>query len=347
MKGIKSMLGRTIQKAYNLTWKKTYWPDFACLWFFKAFKTAQSLLKQNDFDCLISVSHPFTGHVVGRYLQKKYKVPYWLVDIGDPFCFVETTPLNNAKLYRKLNTQFERSVFNEANGISVTTAGTAKIYTDLFPESGSKIHVIPPVYTLKGPLKSGALSIKTGPSPIILLFIGTLYKSIRSPQFLLEIFDALRIKSSEDRVELHFIGPVNDCLDVFAPYEHHIGKSVFLHGEVARESVASVLDQADVLINIGNLTSYQLPSKLVEYVSLGKPVLNLYKVPDDASLLFLKGYPAVLNIMESLDRIEAADALKTFIQSCGEMNKEDFTPWKEPYTIEKITGKYLDLIVGQ
>ena len=54
--------------------------------------------------------------------------------------------------------------------------------------------------------------------------------------------------------------------------------------------------EADVLVNIGNRTSYQLPSKVVEYAAFGKPILNFLASPDDSSAVFLSKYPFLLNV---------------------------------------------------
>ncbi|MFH1983060.1 MAG: glycosyltransferase [Pseudomonadota bacterium] len=335
-----------IKNVYDLTWKKIYWPDFACLWFFPAITAAKKLLQTKDYDCLITVSHPFTCHMVGHWLRRRHAIPCWIVDIGDPFCFVETTPLNNPKLYPRINARVERKVFAAADTVSVTTDGTAAIYATLFPESRSKIKVIPPVYSLDTSAISRNPPFKRDPGKIVLLYVGTLYSGIRSPRFLLEVFDALPPPRDGRRVELHFIGLVHDCHAAFQSYVKRIGKTLFLHGEIAREAVAPVLREADILINIGNLTSYQLPSKLVEYVSLGKPILNLHKHPQDTSLSFLKGYPAALNMLETTDPTLAAGLLNDFINDADDLCESALATWRAPFTVEKITGVYLNMAAG-
>ena len=36
-----------------------------------------------------------------------------------------------------------------------------------------------------------------------------------------------------------------------------------------------------VLLSIGNFNKYQMPSKVIEYISLGKPVLHFAEIEDD------------------------------------------------------------------
>lgn len=53
---------------------------------------------------------------------------------------------------------------------------------------------------------------------------------------------------------------------------------------------------ADVLVNIGNTNPEMLPSKLFDYISAGKPIVNVYLDKGCPSLEILKGYPFALNL---------------------------------------------------
>ncbi len=55
--------------------------------------------------------------------------------------------------------------------------------------------------------------------------------------------------------------------------------------------------RADVLVNVGNNNRFQLPSKLVDYVAASRPILNFVARPDDPSVIALRGYDAVLNVV--------------------------------------------------
>ena len=53
---------------------------------------------------------------------------------------------------------------------------------------------------------------------------------------------------------------------------------------------------ADVLINLGNTVTNQLPSKIFEYFSSGKPILNLCANPSDPALRYFARYPLALTL---------------------------------------------------
>ena len=87
-----SGLGSFVKVIHDLTWKKLYWPESNCLWFFPARSTALELAKKIPFDAVISTSTPYTGTLVGKALQKANPNLPWTGDIEDTFCFCHTCP---------------------------------------------------------------------------------------------------------------------------------------------------------------------------------------------------------------------------------------------------------------
>ena len=79
--GLVRMSISLIKHLHEFTWKKIYWPDYACLWYFAGKKVTKKLLRQKNYDAVISVSLPFTSHLVGLWIKKhhpKIKCRCWL-----------------------------------------------------------------------------------------------------------------------------------------------------------------------------------------------------------------------------------------------------------------------------
>lgn len=83
------------------------------------------------------------------------------------------------------------------------------------------------------------------------------------------------------------------------------------------EKAAHAMKEANILVNIGNNTSYQLPSKVVEYASTGKAILNLVKTESDSSIPFFDAYPASMCLLEYTESLclETIEQLIKFIGS--------------------------------
>ena len=336
-----SIIKTLVKVIHDHTWKKVFWPDYACLWYFPALKKAKQLLEKHHYESLISVSVPFTGHLVGLGIKKNLPEIPWLVDIGDPFCFIEYLPTNNHHFYKNLNYATENKIFRKAESVSVTTKATLEKYRSLFPESATKISIIPQLMSLDmKPTIKGEVFPKDG--KIRLVFAGRLYSEIRKPDFILRLFKHLLNTHLSDRLELHFFGNINDCQGYFEPYKILIDKKIFCHGIANRDRVLQAMQEADVLVNIANESPYELPSKVVEYVSLGKPVLNLSKIDNDSSTEFFKVYPGTLCLLENgtTSDLEHIVKLVEFIEHPPRIEALKLPDLLAPYQIEEIARAY-------
>ena len=344
---LSAILIRILKRLHDVTWKKIYWPDYACIWFFQALRCANQLCLHNHYDALISVSIPFTCHLISLRLKKNLNDIPWLVDVGDPFCFMDTTPVNNHILYKRLNYRAEKQVFQSANWITVTNDKTAELYKTIFPESSHKIKVIPPLLDDRIKIRNNGTKIFDR-HKINLSYIGNFYKVTREPDAMLELFQSLLRKYPDlrDRLKLHIFGNVGHYRKTFRKY-NNLSKTIMIHGPVSRDIVSHVIHDSDILVNLGNKTNYQLPSKIVEYAASGKPIINLCSTLNDSSLLFLKDYALVKHIFFINNKpAEPISELAEFIRENYDkiLSKSDLKKFIDPYQIENISNQYHLLI---
>jgi glycosyltransferase involved in cell wall biosynthesis len=328
-------------------WHAIYWPDTSCPWYFAALRKARELLSEASPDALVSVSPTFTAVAVGKALAaRKPRSFRWLIDLGDPFSFADESPPNNFRLYRLLNLRFERSCFAEADSVSVTTPETRERYAALFPESAQKIAVVAPLLALP---ETGRVAAARATAGRRLVFLGRLYPTIRRPDFLLALYSALAQSRPQERYELHFYGETRECEASFSPYRGLIGNGIHVHGPVPREQAVAAMRSADVLVNIGNDTRYQLPSQIVEYATTGKPILNLVRYPDDSSARFLSDYPGHLTLLAREEGPTSADVLRLrefLANPPPTLPPEALQVRLAPYTLPVISARYAALLAG-
>lgn len=342
----RSRIAQIAYWAYHRVYKHLYWPDGAFPWYRPACRQSKVLLSSKQVDSFITVSPYFTAHLVGLRIHKAFPRMRWLVDIGDPFSFEEVEPHNNPHLYRRLNFLTEQRVFRHADAISVTTDETREKYAQLFPGDAHKIHVIPPLLSTQRDHEKHT-PIFPKDDKLRLVYIGRLYADGRRPDFLLKLFKTLLKTSIGDQIELHFFGDARAVENSFAAHKSLLDDNIFLHGQVDHKMATRALHEASVLINIGNKSSYQLPSKVVEYVSTGKPILNISQVEHDSSMNFLQSYPAVLNLRDigNLNIEESSEALLRFLISLPEPLKPvEIDQLLSSFHIEAISAKYEAII---
>lgn len=335
-----------LKRLHDLTWRKVYWPESTCLWFFPARRETLRLLAAQRFDAVISTSTPYTGHLVGRAAKRRFPEVHWMVDIGDPFAFNVAPEWNNTRLYGGLNHRSEEAVLSDADSISVTVESCLAEYVRAFPrvDIRAKAAVIPPL--MAGRPAPASPRVRAPGGPRRLVFTGSLYRDIRSPDYLLRLIDA--ILARRPATEVHFFGRLNDCMACFEPYRRHLGQGIVLHGPVDRDSAMAAIGDADVLVNIGNATPYQLPSKVVDYLASGRPILNLVTDEADSSLAVLSAYPAHLALRETADGPSPEDVEKAavFIETPPEVGGSFLEGFLKPFRTEAIADAYLRLIAG-
>ena len=334
---ISGIVAAGLHAVHSATWKRIYWPDKACTWIVPAVRQACRLLEKQHYDSMISVALPFSAHVAAMGVKRRYPGLHWLADCGDPFAFQDDSASNNARLYSAANRRWERRVVAAADRVSVTTDATRNLYANAFPESAGKISVIPP---LIGSDVQPSADLRTV-VPGRLLFLGTLYSTIRNPGYLLALFQALQQRSGA-KYELHFMGDAGNCLAQLSQHAARDGSGIHIHGKQSRDAALNALNEADVVINLGNTHAYQLPSKLVEYAAAGKRILNLAPCADDSSTAFLRAYPLSLTLQQTAVPLNAdVDAALRFLESPSCARTSATEHWLCQFRTANVAQQYL------
>lgn len=338
----RSIWKRAAKRLYQVTLRQLFWPDYAFHWYGAAARIAKKLGRSAGYDAVISVSHPFTGHLVGLAVKRAAPGLRWVADIGDPFSLLDEIAINNNRLYRNLNRRGEAAILSRCDAVAVTVERCRQDYLDAFSLPPEKISVIPPLLSLPPPAETED-PIDFGPDGVHLVFSGTLYHALRNPEALLALFGELRRRRSD--LHLHFYGCVNDCAEAFARLGPEAESGIHLHGQVPRSTVMAAMRAADILVNIGNSTAHQLPSKLVEYAAMGRPIFNLAVNPSDSAAAFLAGYPSALTILGAgAARDEALIAqILAFIVAPPAINPHSVAAFLAPYGIGPVADSYLRL----
>jgi len=123
-------------------------------------------------------------------------------------------------------------------------------------------------------------------------FFGSMYREIRDPRAAISLFNEA---AKDSDITVTFAGHLEDLPEAeLFPKKSNIRYLGVLKGEDLARNYA----ETDILINIGNSVDNQMPSKIFEYISTGKPIINIYKSPECPTLKYLTRYPLALNISE-------------------------------------------------
>lgn len=342
------MSGGVLQKINDAVFKKIYFPDDAFMWYLPAKKAALRLCKEHDFDLLISSALPFTAHLVGLAIKNEYPNLKWIADTGDPFAYQPLHPINNYALYGKINDRLEKTVVQKADFVTLTNAGAQNLYFDKMPAQAAKFKVIPPL--LRNGKDKGNADFSAPITPdrahkISLAYFGSFFKRIREPRLLLAFFAEFlqHYPAFSDQIELHFFGNIfENFLADFRAFPR-LKNKIFLHGMIDSTRVKSEMQNADFLLNVGNATDFQLPSKSVDYLASGKPIINFCSIKNDTFADFFTDYPLIVNVLQEGE--EKFEKVRMFMEKRrGEKAERKFIEKKlSLYRADAIAERYLEL----
>lgn len=337
--------GTILKRCYDMTWKRVWWPDRACLWYLPAVRFARELLTRNRYDALVTSSHPFTCHVVGHVLKRLVPDLPWLVDIGDPFSFAREMPLNNRLLYGFLNRAVERKVLRLADRVVVTNHRTVERYSETFgPWVDSKTRVIGPAIP-NAVLSEKVSTFALSKGYVDIVFSGNLLNPVRRPQELMRWIAKLVRAWPKEEVPLrfHFMGDSAQDLRRIAATAA-VEDVVECHGKLDRHEALAAIRASHVLLNCGNVTDYQLPSKVYEYMAAGKPIINVVFNERDPSIEALGVYEAVLHVRPKCDFMEGVVAFIRHGVGQPLPRTRALPPAVESHLVGRIAERYRELL---
>lgn len=250
----------------------------------------RKVLKQLSIkpDIIYSRSTPFSSALLAQRLKRTLGIP-WMMHLSDPW---------TANPYRRLAGRHkehdeiqEASCFESADLISLTTEGQAAHYRDKFPMKSRQIVVVPNMMPMSAPKLIH--KPQKGPTDSVnITYTGALYGE-RQPTPLLEALHELNTSNPSicSQIEVHFYGNMasSTAIDIdSAPGCKQHGPVTFAEAGIAQEN-------ADVLLTIepdgdDPMLKHFLPSKNLDYMAQGRPILAITPASSETHRLCSKGY---------------------------------------------------------
>ncbi len=229
------------------------------------------------YDAVIAVSCPHYGMLAlaGAAIPAK-KICYML----DPYW-------SNTSMRYAVSLQRERALYEKIDGAFITDLMYAENQTCALAAYRAKMHVLPfPGICEKQDEKTANMYTLAG--KIQLVYVGNLYPAARDPEPLFRLMEAL---GPAFGLSIFGGGREGFAPGYFAAWQQKLGPRLLLHGPVDAKTASDLLFRGDVLVNLGNRVANQLPSKVFEYLSAGRPVLNLYDLEACPSLPYFARFP--------------------------------------------------------
>lgn len=280
----------------------------------------------NNYDVVIGVCAYY--EIAEAMLRMKKRGKY-----SPKFCLYQVDPLTENINYCKIKDkaqEYEKELFGQLDMIFTTPINYKKKKTlgwDL-----SK------VAALELPIEIFGEREYCKRDEIICVFAGYLYGNIRDASFTLELFS----RFSDKNIKLVLLGSGQEEL----VEEYKVGKlngRLFPLGQKSPKDCDKILQEADVLVNIGNRVNDYLPSKLMHYIGFGKAILNIVASQGCPSLSYMDKYELSLSVMEQKElSLETVSQVEKWIKEnyrkrmSGDNIKLKFSECFSNYIAEKI-----------
>ena len=322
---VKKLFYNILKKIYRAIVRTFAWPDYSMFWLLSIYKNKKRL--NLDYDLMISVSLPFSSHIAAYILNKKNKKE-WVMDIGDPFTLKKDAPENNKILYSFLNKYYENKFYSLANKILFTHEDAKSAHIDYFHINPKKVFIANPISDYNEDILTSSINYNYNLKPIKYGYFGIFTKGVRSPKNFLNY-----IKNQID-IEFHWYVNEDSKNEIITNNDEL--ESIF-HNLVDRDEALKLMSSTvHCLLSIGNLNNKQLPSKVVEYISTGKPVVHFSEIDEDPVINIAEDFPNLFIISNKTDLEKFSNQLDKYYKNISTFKKDLFIEKYSAYSITKI-----------
>ncbi|MBL4652176.1 MAG: glycosyltransferase family 4 protein [Flavobacteriales bacterium] len=247
-------------------------PDARKGWNKYALAKARELLKEENFDAIVTTSPPHSTQLIGLKLKEEFNLP-WLADLRDPWTDIYYYKyMNHTSWAKRIDAKMERMALEKADDVVVVSEAIKKMFASKSEAvDANKIHVIP-----NGFDEEDFKSVATiSNDEFVITYTGTLSDIYDASAFI------TAFRSCKTKIKLKLVGRIADEV-----VEKLRGENIEVIGYVDHPKSIEYLQTSDALLliipkienNEGILTG-----KLFEYLAARKPIIALGPKNGDAA----------------------------------------------------------------
>jgi glycosyltransferase involved in cell wall biosynthesis len=228
------------------------------------------LVRAGGIDAVYSTSPSLSSQIAGLALRARFGLP-WIADFRDP---ISDNPFRTRQWWYPYDPILERLLFRYADRVGANTDTVATAWRARYPQWAHKICILWNSFDPRENIQPVAAPARC---QRVLVHTGNLYGG-RHPAALFAAMERLAADSS--RIRLKLVGAISaQIFSRLGPLFGRLREKGVLEYDnrlVSRREALQEAAQADYLllldVNEKN-ASFQVPSKLFDYVRIGRPIL--------------------------------------------------------------------------
>jgi hypothetical protein len=265
---------KLVRAAYKLIPALKQLPDEFNAWIIPAIYSGRKVIRNYGTDTVLcTFSNPWSDHIVGLCLKRQFNIP-WIAHFSDPWAFNSYFQWGN--YINKLQKKMENSVIEAADQVVFVSEETRNLFSEHYGRNLNKKSVA--ISHISAPELEIMRRTRHKQGRILFTHTGDFYGP-RTPKYFLQALSELREDSYFSSVlpKVMLIGNIEPKYQLLLE-EKGLQDIVEIHKPVPYiESLQYIID-SDVVILIDAQSDEQsvfFPSKLVEYIGSGNPILAL------------------------------------------------------------------------
>ena len=263
-------------------------------WFYtKSFKTLKKINKKEGIDVVFSVSAPFSSHLAARKFKLTYPSVRWVSFTVDSFSAQNRSSL---RYNRILKTEKKILQISDLNFASYDIIKVGAVFNDchlVAKELPYLLEIHDDVFNKRKEVNHNCIK---------LVYAGRFYLKLREPDFMLKVISCI----SKVKLSIYSEG---QCETIINNYSSQSKTNIKRYNMVPIDVMEAIYNDSDVFVSVGNNSQEFQPSKIYEYIAMGKPVIHFYYSNHRDSIL--DKYPLALQI--EIGDSEAKNKIELFL----------------------------------
>ena len=322
----------------GLLWPLPQSPDIMRLFNRASVRAALSILSAHHV-AMVTSSQWHSVHLAGLAIKRKHPALPWIATFSDPWIgnpYMKWGPGMEA-----VNRRLQSNVLDAADRLVFTSRQTVDLMTDGHPEWAKKSFVLPhsfdPSLYREIPRPAGG--------PLLVRHIGAFYGK-RSPEPLFQALAKLHAETPGALAGTAFelIGPIEPAMLASSTLSSLPKGLVSVRPPVSYLESLQLMKQADalLLVDAPAAESLFLPSKLIDYLGAGRPILGVTPAGAAADVLSQAGG----RMANPADPAEIATALAAMIEDVRTGAPGKWQDVSEKFEAKAVGQTMVDIIRG-
>lgn len=317
--GILKLFGKVINR-------KILIPDGERVWQLLSKKKAEDYIEKNNVDIIYTTSYPYSDHLLGLHLKKKYPNIPWVVDFRDEWTnnpYLLDSPHYNFRM--NLEKEMEKEVLTMGDYLITNTPIMMENFIKTYPFTKDKFNVIPNGYDeedFKGMDRQLPENDK-----MTITYTGSFYGRRKPDIFfkaLQELINEKKINKSD--IKINLVGNYKVKVIENMINENNLNGIVEIYDYMEHKESIKMLMQSDCLLLIigsGRGAEAFYTGKIFEYMYTGRPILALVPEKGVAADVIRKTETGCVADSRDLNKIKE-NVMKLYQNWLDKNN--DFTP---------------------